>query len=330
MERLLNMLCQDSVRLKEEKRKTEIEKILKEETDGLKRFYNEIAPSEKLDDNFRRWSEHLAERLAQKYPDQKQREAAMQEAGLFASELPVRHSTIYENISKSSVPYISSEFMLSKLSSADSSFKTGTLPMDRSYELDHFVYCSLGIEDTTEERAEIVSMSQGKNISHDTQFFIKNRILKDNNTLVALEDYASHGAQRLWTQENLDKNSDAFDFHLQQIWRGNDFTKLFPMILAYAYDNPSDFNERKPFPLDLVPDKLPRLTDRRNNICFPDFEVRIPSRINPSDIEGIFIHPSAVQDKPVGKGVTITPVGLTASEERDFIMLKLKENRKQK
>jgi len=28
--------------------------------------------------------------------------------------------------------------------------------------------------------------------------------------------------------------------------------------------------------------------------------------------------------------VTITPVGLTASEERDFIMLKLKENRKQK
>jgi hypothetical protein len=313
---------------RKEKEGRSIEELKQEEADGLRRLYKEIITPEILKQNFATWHEHLAHCLKNKYPDETDQEVALEKAREFARKLPIRHAANYEALRASLFPYIASNFMVHGLGQYKGTGNTSVFDME--HELDHFVYGWLGV-------AEPV----GENIRKEwnTQVYIRNKVLSDEGTLVALEDFGWGTSPRLIPQ-NYKGNSNysgpdtAFLVHLQQIWKGGDFNILFPMMLAYAYENSEDFESEEPFPIDLVPEGLPRLAkgkllfnDNLNpyyNLDFPKFEVRIPRLVIPSDIIGIFVDSSVVQKDPMEKHTVIVPSNLSVAEKREFIRARLR------
>lgn len=290
-----------------------IEALKREEAEGLRRFFREIITPEILEENFIRWQAHLENLLREKYPEEGDRRLILRLATEYVARVPVRHGTSYKSLRSSQLPNISSDFMVRGLGHYGEGVGN-TTSFDRQHELDHFVYGFLGTETGYRRKG------------WDTQVYLKNSILHDEQTLVALEDFGDT-IHRLVIQEYKGNAThagptEAFDVHLKQLWKGNDFVQLFPLMLAYAYDNPEDFDLQKPFPLDFVPDGLPRLikiNDYSVESDFPRFEVRIPQTVVPEDIMAFCVDESAITEKHLEKNVIVVPTILSGKERQEFV-----------
>jgi hypothetical protein len=313
-------------------RAEEINEAQKEETDGLERFYNEIAPPETLERNFKTWEAHLNKLLQEKYPDPVDLKLVIEKATEYARTLPICHGTKYEAIRKANISNFSSKAMFRVLRPNTTGWGYGnTCDFDNKHELDHFVYCFLG---------NIPPKENDLPSTFDTQAYINNDVLEREGTLVALEDWAwgtkrrlgDHAENGLRKRTSFDEEErEAFNVHLQQIWTGENFVVLFPLMLACAYDDPHDYDRRRPFPKNVVPEGLPPLThfDKcQGEISdFPNFEIRIPQKIATSDILSFAVDSSAFEQTPTEKNLIIVPTELSVEEKREFVRKKLAELR---
>ena len=258
-----------------------------EEAIGLERYYSEIVPDSLCENNFVEWNAHLLRELAIKYPLENEREETIERAAKFAKTLPLFHGTNLENlVSISKTRKLRSNFIC-RGSNLNYPYSGNTTDIDRANELDHFVYLFLGYP-VTEFPVEI---------------FFRQDLLNNPKVRVALEDYGWGTTHRLaaardqnmwpkqegWTMASASPE-EAFEIQKSQIWKGPDFQKLLPLMLALAYENPEDFNHRRPFSKNVIPDgHLPVVErwDSKNNFSgntfFPKFEIRVPDSVDVSD-----------------------------------------------
>ena len=129
--------------------------------------------------------------------------------------------------------------------------------------------------------------------------FLKPKLLDNPRTRVSLEDHGWGTIQRLlearsrgmWPKAKGSKEAssgpeDAFEIQKSQIWKGPDFQKLLPLMLALSYDNPEEFHKETSVPGNLIPaGHLPIIDDEYRPIpFFPKFEVRVPGLVVASDV----------------------------------------------
>ncbi len=305
----------------QQEKQNKIEYYKKEEVIDLERFYREILTPETLEKNFIVWKDHLMRLLHDKYPNKDALESALSKATEYAKKVPLRHSTIYKNIRESSTPNLSSTFIVQSLEGYRSG-GAGTTYFDVENELDHFVYCHLGVSDMP---------SGGSGNKWDTQAYIDNKILEQQRTIVSLEDWAFTGTRVVSQNGKGGSNTIGFDIQNQQTWRGVDFNILFPMMLAYSYNDLEDFENKTPFPMDFVPEGLPRLVEpdstiyRRLTPEFPHFEVRIPVSVPPNLIICFFVNESAVKNETITDSrLVVVPDILSSKDKQNFIKEKVK------
>lgn len=260
-----------------------------EEQKGLERYYSEIVPDSLCEANFEVWEAHLLKGLSIKYPSEQERIEAVKRAEEFIKTLPLFHGTDLENLAsltktgKLRSNYISRETDLIHKNSGN------TAHFDRENELDHFVYFFVGYP---------------KNTGWEVQMFLKQAVLDNPKTRVSLEDHGWGTSTRLvearskglWPyKEGLkspsSESEETFEIQKSQIWKGPDFQKLLPLILALAYDNPEEFLEQTPVPKNLIPEgHLPVIenydfeSESYKSSYFPKFEVRVPDSVDTSDV----------------------------------------------
>ena len=264
--------------------KPEIKNPEQEEREGLERYYSEIVPDSVCEVNFQEWEAHLQKELDAKYKSSEEKADAIKRAEEFIKTLPLFHGTDLDNLvslTKTGVlrsNFISHETGLKHESSGN------TAQFDREHELDHFVYFFVGYP---------------RNTGWKVQIFLKPELLDNSRTRVSLEDHGWGTIQRLlearsrgmWPKAKGSKEvssgpEDAFEIQKSQIWKGPDFLKLLPLMLALSYDNPEEFNKEKPVPSDLIPEgHLPIINDEYRPIpYFPKFEIRVPGFVDISDV----------------------------------------------
>ena len=240
--------------------KPEIKNPEQEEREGLERYYSEIVPDSVCEVNFQEWEAHLQKELDAKYKSSEEKADAIKRAEEFIKTLPLFHGTDLDNLvslTKTGVlrsNFISHETGLKHESSGN------TAQFDREHELDHFVYFFVGYP---------------KNTGWEVQIFLKPELLNNPKTRVALEDHGWGTTNRLlearsrglWPKrEGLTSASSepesTFEIQKSQIWKGPDFQRLLPLMLALSYDNPEEFHKETPVPSSLIPEgHLPILDD---------------------------------------------------------------------
>ncbi|MDP4001756.1 MAG: hypothetical protein Q8P69_01780 [bacterium] len=255
-----------------------------EEQDGLERYYSEIVPDSICEANFKEWESHLQEELDKKYKSFEEKADAIKRAEEFIKTLPLFHGTDLDNlVNLTKTGSIKSNFISHKTGLKHES-SGNTAHFDRENELDHFVYFFVGYP---------------KNIGWEVQMFLKPELLDNPKVRVSLEDHGWGTTNRLvearsrglWPYKKgynspSSEPESTFEIQKSQIWRGPDFQRLLPLMLALSYDNPEEFHKETPVPSNLIPEgHLPILDDEYRPIpYFPKFEVRIPSSVATSDV----------------------------------------------
>lgn len=269
--------------------KPEIKNPEQEERAGLDRYYSEIVPDSVCEANFEVWEAHILKELASKYPSEQERQEAIKRAGEFIKNLPLFHGTDLDNlVSLTKTGKLRSNF-ISRETDLMHKNSGNTAHFDRENELDHFVYFFVGYP---------------KNTDWEVQMFLRQEVLNNPKTRVSLEDHGWGTSNRLvetrsnglWPyKKGYDSPSsepeETFEIQKSQIWRGPDFQKLFPLMLALAYDNPEEFLKEAPVPKNLIPEgHLPVIeqydfeSESYKSSYFPKFEVRVPDSVDTSDV----------------------------------------------
>lgn len=249
--------------------------ILAEEKLGLDKFYAEFN-QELLDNNYEMWNSHLESELRELFPDEEQREQAISKAKEFAQFLPLEHGAALEpayRIIESGK--LQSNFQVSKQGSR-ARWSGNSVDWDQEHERDHFVYLQYG-------KLSSYFWPNDEGIGSRPLGIITNpSTLSKPGSLVTLEDPLG-----LRSKLKDRSNENAFKEHKKQTWRGTDFQKIFPLMLAISFDNPNEYFSKKGFLNRIYPEDLKHAYDQRittKDRYNPEIEVMIPSEITPDEI----------------------------------------------
>ena len=130
----------------------------------------------------------------------------------------------------------------------DKTYLGNTNSDDRELGRDHFVYFSYG-------KGEYLSSDS----SHESLTLLFHpKILQYENVIVGLEDPLIIGNSYFSSEEHPGVRSAqvGWEEYKKQVWRGKDFSEIFPLMVALSYENPQEYLTAKNFSGAIYPKNI--------------------------------------------------------------------------